>query len=160
SLDAAYLDELDRRSSIEWGDSTRARHFLKVGRVVEQQVPSARYGRLRRVWVYTPLDYPKSGTTYDLLVAFDGRQYLEDISLPVILDTPQVSGRIRPTIAVLIDDATGTERLEDLGNRERFDRFLGDELVPWVRAHWRVTSDPRRVTVTGSSAGGLAAAHV
>jgi len=28
SFDAAYLAELDRRSAIEWGDPTRARHFL------------------------------------------------------------------------------------------------------------------------------------
>jgi hypothetical protein len=30
SFDAAYLEELDRRSAIEWGDPTRARRFLKL----------------------------------------------------------------------------------------------------------------------------------
>ena len=32
--------------------------------------------------------------------------------------------------------------------------------MPWVRQHWNVTTDPHRTIVTGSSAGGLAAAYV
>jgi enterochelin esterase family protein len=38
--------------------------------------------------------------------------------------------------------------------------FLGEQLIPWVRQRWHVTTDPERVIVTGSSAGGLGAAYV
>jgi enterochelin esterase family protein len=37
-------------------------------------------------------------------------------------------------------------------------RFLTDELLPWVRARYRVTADPARTVAGGSSFGGLAAA--
>jgi enterochelin esterase family protein len=159
-LDDAYLDELDRRSVIEWGDSMRARHFLGVGRVVEDSIPSAAYGRTRRVWVYTPPDRRDSSATLGLLVCFDGGVYLGPIPMPVVLDT-MISGRhMPPVVGVFVDDASSTERLADLANRERFDRFLSDELVPWVHARWTVNRDPRRAIVMGSSAGGLAAANV
>jgi enterochelin esterase family protein len=67
---------------------------------------------------------------------------------------------VGPFVALLTDNSTGSERLSDLANREVFARFLADEAMPWLRKSWRVTSDPRRVFVTGSSAGGLAAAYV
>jgi enterochelin esterase family protein len=38
--------------------------------------------------------------------------------------------------------------------------FLGKQLIPWARQGWRVTTDPHRVIVTGSSAGGLGSAYV
>ena len=159
SFDWPYLDELDRRSWIEWSDSTRARRFLGIGRVDDYQVASRQYGRQRKLWVYTPPGY-SAKTTCDLLVAFDGGEYLDQIPLPLMLDTLLAAKRLRPTVAVLIDNATSTERLADLANRERFAAFLGDELIPWVRARWNVSHDPRHTIVTGSSAGGLAAANV
>ncbi len=160
SQEPSYLNELDRRSWIEWGDSTRARRFLGIGRVVEASVPSRAYGRARRVWVYTPPGYSALSTDpYDLLLTFDGREYLQDMSLSLVLDTLAAARRVPPMVAVLVDDASGAERLADLGNRRRFVTFLGDELLPWVRARWSVTRDPSHVVVAGSSAGGLAAAH-
>ena len=44
--------------------------------------------------------------------------------------------------------------------RLRMVAFLGRQLVPWIQQGWHVTSDPHRVIVTGSSAGGLAASYV
>lgn len=132
-----------------------------AGRVEELSIPSAQGGRTRRVWVYTPPRYaPDADAPYGLLVVFDGREYVEDIQLPKILDGLLAAGKAPPLVAVLTDNATGAARLEDLGNRARFAAFLGDELLPWVRSHWTVTRDPRRTIVTGSSAGGLAAAYV
>src|SRR5439155_16735613 len=60
----------------------------------------------------------------------------------------------------LIAVASSTARLDGLANRAWFADFLGDELAPWVRAHWRVGRDPHRAIVAGLSAGGLAAAYV
>src|SRR5262249_40003475 len=130
------------------------------GSVAETAVPSKIYGRERRVWVYLPPGHSTSARgDYDLLVVFDGREYVEDIPLPAILDGLLGRHEAGPFVAVLTDNATGGERLADLANRRQFADFLAGELVPWARERWKATKDPRRTFVTGSSAGGLASAY-
>jgi enterochelin esterase-like enzyme len=134
---------------------------IRAGTVDEHQIPSKIYDRRRRVWVYTPSDYdPNRAEPYDLIVAFDGADYLDAIPLPMILDTLIAARKIPSFIAVLVDDSVGVARLQDLANQPRFAEFVGDEVVPWVRRYWNVTRDPRRSIVTGASAGALAAAYV
>jgi len=119
------------------------------------------YHRDRVVWVYTPPGYsPSARPGYDLMVAFDGADYRDTMPLPMILDTLTARGRVPPFVAVLVDDSSGATRLGDLANRARFAEFLGEQLLPWVRRGWNVTRDPQRTIITGSSAGGLAAANV
>jgi enterochelin esterase-like enzyme len=131
------------------------------GSVAEFAVPSTQYGRSRRVWVYTPANYPEScGQACPVLVAFDGGVYLRDIPLPGILDSLIAARTLPPTVALLIDNASSAERLADLANHTRFAAFMGDELIPWLRGKWRVTHDPARTIITGSSAGGLASAYL
>lgn len=159
--DRAYLTELPRRAWLEWGDSSRLTRFLPPGHVTEHQVPSAELGGKRRVWVYTPLGYGAADSGDDnLLLAFDGGVYTGDIPLPHILDSLITAGAIPPTVAVLIDNASGRERLDDLANRARFASFVTGELMPWIRRRYRVSADPRHTVITGSSAGGLAAAYL
>jgi len=153
-------DEIDRRSFVEWGDSARARRFLGLGKVVEYHLASAALGATRRIWVYTPPGYDAKTPDCDLLLAFDGGEYLSAIPLHMMLDSLLVAKRIPPTVALFVDDSTGAARLADLANHERFVKFIGDELVPWTHAHFKVSRDPHRSTITGSSAGGLAAAFV
>lgn len=131
------------------------------GTVEETRIASAIYGRARRVWLYTPPSYPTScAPDCDLLIAFDGGEYRRTIDLPMILDSLTDAQRIRPTVAVLIDNSSGSARLADLANRATFAKFVSEEVVPWVRQARPVTTDPRRTVVTGSSVGGLAAAYL
>jgi enterochelin esterase-like enzyme len=117
------------------------------------------YHRARRIWIYTPRDYAANAPQpYPLLVAFDGVEYQDTMPLPLILDTLRAAGKAPAFVAVLIDNGGGAERIADLGNAAKMIDFLGRQLMPWVRAHYRVTDDPARVIITGSSAGGLAAA--
>ena len=133
---------------------------VPAGRVEESKIDSTLYGRERRVWVYTPPGYsPNAPADYDLLVAFDGGEYLEDIPLPGMLDALLAERQAGPFVALLIDNASSAERLADLANHARFADFLAGELMDWARRRWRVTRDPHRIIVTGSSAGGLAAAY-
>jgi len=119
------------------------------------------YKRNRLVWVYTPPGYSAAARPgYDLIVAFDGADYRDTIPLPMILDTLRSGGHAPPFVAVLVDDSAGSVRIGELGNRARFVELLGRQLIPWVRRGWNVTHDPARTIVTGSSAGGLAAANV
>jgi enterochelin esterase-like enzyme len=119
------------------------------------------YRRSRRVWVYTPKGYdPRAATLYPLMVAFDGAEYRDTMPLPLILDTLQATGKAPAFVAILVDNSGGAERLADLANAAKMVEFLGRQLLPYVRARWHVTTDARRVIVTGSSAGGLASAFV
>lgn len=130
------------------------------GSVEERAVDSKILGRERRVWVYLPPAYSPSAAAYDLLVVFDGGEYLEQIPLPKILDTLTLRHEAGPFVAILVDNASSAERLADLANHERFADFVATELTEWARRNWNVTLDPLRTIVTGSSAGGLAAAGV
>jgi len=138
--------------------SNRAQPSRAAGRIDEHRIASRVLGRERRVWVYTPPGYT-SKSDYDLLIAFDGEEYLSAIALPTMLDTLLEERKAPAFVAVLIDNESGAARLDDLGNRSKFADFLAGELLDWVRARWRVTRDPSRTIVAGSSAGGLAAAY-
>lgn len=132
-----------------------------AGAVRGYRVPSAHEHRDRQVWVYTPPGFAADrDTSLAFLLAFDGAEYQDAIPLPRILDSLLAARAIPPTIAVLVDDSTRGARLNDLGNRAWFVDFLANELVPWARRRWPLSRDPRRALVTGSSAGGLAAAFV
>jgi len=129
------------------------------GRVEPMLMADHTYQRTRRVWVYTPPGYDAAGgKSYNLIVFLDGDSYRDEIPAPEILDRLAAGGKIAPTVAVMVD--TSRERLGDLANRSRFADFAAKELVPWIRAKWRVAHDPRRVTVAGFSAGGLGAAYL
>jgi enterochelin esterase family protein len=118
------------------------------------------YRRERSLWVYLPANYDaKRATPYPLIVAFDGAEYQDTLPLPFILDTLLAASRAPAFIAVLIDNGERAERIADLGNAPRMVRFLGDQLIPWTRARWHVSTDPHQVIITGSSAGGLASAY-
>lgn len=131
------------------------------GRLEEHVLQDSSYHRPRRIWVYTPSGYDAHRTEpYPLIVAFDGNDYRDTMPLPRVLDTLQARNLAPAFVAVLIDDSTGSVRLADLANAPLMVEFLGDQLLPWLRRQWHVTRDPHHVIVTGSSAGGLAAAYV
>ena len=114
------------------------------------------YHRSRQLWFYTPLGYDaRAATPYPLLIAFDGAVYRDTMPLPFVLDTLLAKHKAPAFVAVLIDNGGGAERIADLGNAEAMVTFIGTQIVPYVRAHYRVTTDPHRVIAAGSSAGGL-----
>ncbi len=134
---------------------------IPSGKVEARTVFDSTYRRARRIWVYTPPGYDPRGTTpYPLIVAFDGLEYQDTMPLPMVLDSLLAAGKTPAFVAVLIDNDEGPTRIADLGNAHKMPDFLAKQLVPWVRQGWRVTTDPQRVIVTGSSAGGLGAAYV
>ncbi|HET7434145.1 MAG TPA: alpha/beta hydrolase-fold protein [Thermoanaerobaculia bacterium] len=128
-----------------------------LAKVEELTIRDATYNKTRRIWVYTPAAYDASKTN-NLLILFDGESYVNDIPAPAMLDALLARKAIAPTVAVLVD--TSDARLGDLANHQQFADFVAKELLPWVRARYRVTSDARGVIAGGYSAGGLAAAYV
>jgi enterochelin esterase family protein len=140
---------------------SRNRNFQSAGGTVQElTMPSKTYPPSRHLWAYTPADYPKScGGGCNLILVFDGSMYLGAMPLPTILDSLIAARRTPPTVAILFDNG-GATRLDDLANHDRFATFVAGELIPWARAKWTVTRDARRTIITGSSAGGPAAAYM
>ncbi len=134
---------------------------LPSGRLASFVVYDSAYHRPRQIWVYTPPGYAAHpATPYPVILAFDGAEYRDTMPLPAVLDTFVATRAAPPMIAVLVDDSALAARIADLGNASKMVQFLGRQLMPWVRARWPVATDPHRVIVTGSSAGGLGAAYV
>jgi enterochelin esterase-like enzyme len=131
------------------------------GSLQEHVLYDSSYHRPRHVWIYTPPGYDgHRADPYPLLFAFDGAEYRDTMPLPHVLDSLAAAHRAPPFVAVLVDDSVGPVRIADLGNAPRMAEFLARQLIPFVRKGWNVTTDPHRVIVTGSSAGGLGAAYV
>ncbi len=127
------------------------------GRIETAEFTSASLGNTRAVAVYLPPGFERS-TRYPLLVFFDGDAYRNAIPTPTILDNLIAARKIPPTIAVFVSNVAGRREGELLFNR-RFVDAVALELMPWVRARYPVSTDPRKVVVGGLSAGGAAAAY-
>jgi enterochelin esterase family protein len=141
--------------------TSAAQAASSVGRVSEHVLYDSIFGRARHVWVYTPPGYDaRRPTPYPVIVAFDGREYLDTMPLPQVLDSLLASGRAPAFVALLVDDSSSSVRLAELANQERFTGVVSDQLLSWLRRGFNVTRDPHRTILTGSSAGGLAAAFI
>jgi enterochelin esterase family protein len=109
----------------------------------------------KKLWVYTPRGFSKSGDRYPLLLLFDGDRNV--MWIPRILDNLIAQKKIAPMVAVLIDDSDPTTRGIELPCDPAFADFLAKELVPWTQKNYHTTLDAARTIVAGSSYGGLAA---
>lgn len=135
------------------------RPAVHQGKIRTARLASSGLASSRQISVYTPPGYVASRSGgYDLLVLFDAEQYLSVIPTPVILDNMLAERMLRPLVVVFIH--SGVTRDTDLPPNDRYQHFLCDELIPWVRAHYAVSSDPERVALGGFSFGALAAMGV
>jgi enterochelin esterase-like enzyme len=129
---------------------------VPTGEIVKQDFASALLKNTRPIFVYLPPSYAKTAQPYDLLVVFDGETYIDVVPTPTTLDNIISEKRIAPTVALIIGNAKGMRGTE-LPCNPTFAAFLNSELIPWLRQSYNVTHDPGRVTIGGSSYGGLAA---
>jgi enterochelin esterase-like enzyme len=130
------------------------------GKLTPSTFKSAKLNEERSISLYTPPGYDGSDPA-DLLVVFDGETYDGTpgslIPTPTILDNLIAAKKIGPTIAVFVNEMG--QRNRDLGGYAPFADFLALELIPWLRANYRINEGPSHVVLAGSSRGGLAASH-
>ena len=147
------------------GSSTPAPVHYSVVHV--DSFPSLLLNERRVVDVYLPPGYDPVGTTrYAVLYMNDGQDAAALGLLPT-LDSLTARRRIPPLIVVaphanaerLQDYGTaGTPNAQGFGARARlYERFVLEELLPWVEARYRVRPGPKHTAVLGSSLGGLGA---
>ncbi len=153
------LLELPDASAQPWITS---RPDVAQGRVEMFRLHSEILDNERRVWIYTPSCYEKSGEPYGLLLVFDGLAYIHPnlVPTPTILDNLLHAGKIPPLVAVFPDSLSMETRSSELPCNPSFVEYLTSELLSWVRERYHVTDEPARTIVAGSSYGGLAAAFV
>jgi predicted alpha/beta superfamily hydrolase len=122
----------------------------------------------RRVLIYLPPNYARSGQSYPVLYLLDAETQFHH-STGVLEFLASGNGRMPEMIIIGV---TNTNRARDLtpktldpeilkedrtvGGADAFLRFLADELAPWVNARHR--TQPYRV-LAGHSLGGLFAVH-
>lgn len=135
----------------------KRRDGVPAGEVTKSRFKSRILDNERNISVYTPPGYSKDGPPCHLLVVFDRDQYTADafVPTPVILDNLAAEGKIPPTVAVFVGNVN---RNKELPCNDAFADFLAKELVPQIRADYRVTDKPEETIVAGSSYGGLASA--
>ena len=149
------LVELPGAPKPVWSQPTRA----LAGTIEVHRFQSAQLDGERRIFVYVPPGYGEAAAPYPLLILFDGWAFTRIVSAPTALDNLIHAGVIPPVVAIMPDSPDLPARVRDLRLYPPFNAFMADELLPWARSQWRLTSDPSLVVVAGSSLGGLAAAY-
>src|ERR1051326_8823825 len=135
------------------------RDEVAKGRVDERVLNGSSGAANRRIWVYSPPPIqgavaPPAG----LLICLWGKDYLNQIPVPTILDNLIAERRIPPIAAVFIDNAG--DRFQDFQIAQRFADMVRGDLIPWARTALHVPTDPARVIVTGYSAAGLESGYL
>ena len=129
------------------------------GALTNEKLTSENLKEERSVSIYTPPGYdPKSGS-YGLLVLLDGQNYRGPMPIPTILDNLLAAKKIRPLVAILVDNPSEESRDRDLECYPPFADFLAKELIPWARQRYRFNAEPERTIVGGVSLGGLTATY-
>jgi enterochelin esterase-like enzyme len=168
-LDAAVADPLNRNSwlghsAVELPGAPPQPWIVRTpgtpeGTIERHRITSTILSNERDIWVYTPARHQSDSRPSALLVLFDGVANIQLLSVPIILDNLIESSRIPATVAVFVSHP-GASRMQELGDNPKFGEFLATELIPWLRARYNVTMDPRETIVGGQSAGGFGAAYV
>jgi enterochelin esterase-like enzyme len=156
-------DHIDAPGSYYIGSEASANPYLQhggkdsVGSLEKFDIESSALTGKRTVTMYTPAHYAGSSKMLPLVVLFDGESYITDVAAPAMLDN-MIDSKVIPAVIVAFVHTQGT-RNDDLQPNANYQTFLGKELVPWIRKHYRVSKDPKVTVAAGSSFGGLAAAY-
>ena len=110
----------------------------------------------RKIVVYLPNGYDEDDRRYPTIYLGDGSIYAER-GFPKIIDYAVANGFSRPLIAVFVDPVV---RREEYRMHKGFRRFMVEELVPFIDAHYRTLDEPSQRAALGGSRGGLAAADL
>lgn len=132
----------------------KRRQDVPHGVVTEHRFRSDRLENERTIWVYTPPEYTEAAAPAALLVQCDGDECVSTMDMPQVLDNLHAAQAIRLTVAVFVDNV---DRNVELPCHPGFRDMIADELIPWMREHYRIATGPASVVMSGQSYGGLAA---
>jgi enterochelin esterase-like enzyme len=128
-------------------------HDYPKGNLEIHDFTSAILNNERRIWIYTPCNYHEKETPYKLIISYDGRPTMTTLASPTILDNLIHNKEIPPVVMIGINSVN---RFQELTFNNDFNKFLSNELVPWVRNKYNVSKNPKDTIIFGFSLGGLA----
>lgn len=156
-----------------WRDDPAPGRTL-TGDVTEHSDPAVLDGR--RLWVYLPPGYHDTARTYPMLLLLDGQNVFDrttsfagEWEVDETCERAIASGRVEALVVVAVDNGQGRRMAEYTpwedpvrggGEGREHLRSIVDEVLPWVRANYRVETSPERVGFGGSSLGGLMGLYV
>lgn len=137
---------------------TKKREGTAEGKIDEYRFESKNLEDKRRVRVYTPHGYDKSGKPYGYMVLNDGNDYIDTLSAVDTLNNLIADNKIPPIVAVFIDSTNN--RGKELKCNDSFCDVIVKEIIPWARQNYNITSSPEDSIIGGLSLGGLTAAYI
>ncbi|MCM8532792.1 MAG: SMP-30/gluconolactonase/LRE family protein [Lentisphaeraceae bacterium] len=150
------------------GPESFVQKAVPQGKVQEFSHVSSIFGEsTRKYWVYTPAGYDTSNDM-PYMIFQDGERLMgKSWASTIVLDNLIHQKKIPPMIAIFINpgelkDASGTtirwNRSKEYDSvDDSYARFLEEELLPEVKKTYKLTSDPNKIGITGSSSGGICA---
>ena len=131
----------------------------------------------RQLFVHLPVGYDSQGEPLPLIVAIHGfgqRPHHSVAIFAAALDEAQQAGRLPKAITVFPDFTLGGTGLDDLttpwdenggswgvnSNQGRFADHFTQELLPFIRQHYRASDDPAKTFLLGGSMGGTIALNL
>jgi enterochelin esterase-like enzyme len=135
---------------------------------VRHSVPSSYLEEGRNVLVHLPPGYDEDDArAYPLLILHDGQNLFDDATafagvkwgVDEAVDRLVREGRMEPVIVAGVWNSPAREQEyhPDRPRAERYLHFLTDELIPFLREHYRIL--PERAGIAGSSMGGIISLH-
>ncbi len=128
-------------------------------------LPSAVMGQAREINVWLPPGYAESGQTYPVLYVLDGGQDQDFHHISGIAQLGTIVGTTRDVIVVGIasvdrrnelalptEDAELIARYPTQGHSDRFRRFIGEEVQPFIESRLRTSGE---TALMGESLAGL-----
>jgi enterochelin esterase family protein len=124
----------------------------------ERRLSSRHLSQERQIVVYTPPGYDMKAKPLPSIYFFDGEDADGAVFASWTFENLIADGKIPPMVVVrIVNPAQGGRR--QLMAAEPFFNFLANELVPYVRANYNVSSNADETAVAGYSLGGLAATY-
>lgn len=150
---------------------SKPRRGVPRGKVSEHVWTSKLYGgTLHKYYLYVPAQY-RSTQPAALMVFQDGHAYVDPkghFRAPIVFDNLIHQKAMPVTIGLFVNPGhpgalpknpwRASNRTHEYDQmNDRYVRFLLTELVPEVAKKYRLTSDPKRRAIAGSSSGGICA---
>lgn len=140
------------------------------GTVHLETLQSANFKRSVQCWVYTPNGYETSNKKYPVLYLMHGNpgdagRWVKFAAADVTLDNLIASGKIQDMVVVMPDaqapfSAVPTTADSQLADLVVFEKYLLEEILPFVEDKYRVQATPDARWIAGLSRGALQTLHV
>jgi len=154
------------------GPDSQRQPGVPQGQVTHDTHTSTIFPETRReYWVYVPQQYDPARPTA-VMVFQDGQMYVSEdgfFRVPIVFDNLIHAGAMPPTIGIFINPGHVGDQLPARAGRasnrsfeydtlsDQYARFLLDEILPAVGAHWNLTDNPDQRAICGLSSGAICA---